>query len=397
MDMNNRHAKDPLLSIIVPVYNSSEYIEECVNSILRQSYKNIELILVDDGSTDDSYRICREMSSANPCIKVIQISNSGIYQARKAGVECAKGELLTFVDSDDWVDDGYREMIEIFKMHNPDMICFNYRYNKEGNEVTHLYPSGMYMKPEIENEIQEGMMFAPSLGRRKFDPSLCCKIIKKELYIQLTREVTDRISLGEDALVTYPAVCVANSLYISDSVFYHYRVNEKSCTQQIYAIDRINEIRAFHTNIRRVMAECGMGNRFDVQIECYVRLFISKMLKDWFNIERSAVMYMFPYYAVGKNTKLIIYGAGNVGKSYVYSLRQSGYAQIVAWCDKKADSMQEYGGIDVLMPEAIKEKVYDSILIAIENKKTAYNIQDYLISMGVDSKKICWEQPILIG
>ena len=97
--MNNK-TESPLVSIIVPVYNTEEYVEECIQSILSQSYKNIELILVNDGSTDDSGYICKKYVNM-PNVQYIEQENSGVQAARENGVKASKGEWIMFVDSDD--------------------------------------------------------------------------------------------------------------------------------------------------------------------------------------------------------------------------------------------------------------------------------------------------------
>lgn len=96
----------PKLSVIVPVYNTGRYVRDCIDSILGQSYRNFELIIVDDGSTDSSLQICREYESSDGRVKVIHKENGGVASARNAGIEAASGDFVTFVDSDDWLREG---------------------------------------------------------------------------------------------------------------------------------------------------------------------------------------------------------------------------------------------------------------------------------------------------
>ena len=107
-----------MLTIIVPIYNTENYLSECIDSILNQSYKDIELILINDGSTDNSSSICDEYSSKDKRIKVIHIENRGVSYARNIGLSIAKGEYITFVDSDDFVsNDIYLENIKILEQN----------------------------------------------------------------------------------------------------------------------------------------------------------------------------------------------------------------------------------------------------------------------------------------
>ena len=100
---------DPLVSIIVPVYNVKPYLNRCVNSLLGQSYQNMELLLVDDGSTDGSETLCDEYAAQDARVRVLHKKNGGLSDARNAGVDAAKGEYLSFVDGDDWVSPYYIE------------------------------------------------------------------------------------------------------------------------------------------------------------------------------------------------------------------------------------------------------------------------------------------------
>lgn len=101
-----------LLSVIVPVYNSEKTIERCLKSIVRQTYKNIEIIVIDDGSADDqSYRICKSFACNDERIKLYKKEHSGVTPTRKAGVNMATGEYIAFVDSDDWIEADYFERL----------------------------------------------------------------------------------------------------------------------------------------------------------------------------------------------------------------------------------------------------------------------------------------------
>lgn len=123
-DDNDRYA-NPLLSVIVPVYKVEQYLKRCTDSIRNQTYKNLEIILVDDGSPDDSGRLCDEIAMQDDRIKVIHKKNGGLSSARNAGIEIASGDFITFVDSDDWIDlNIYKKCINIFQRYECDVVDF---------------------------------------------------------------------------------------------------------------------------------------------------------------------------------------------------------------------------------------------------------------------------------
>ena len=381
------------LSIIIPVYNAENKIEKCINSILNQSYKNFELILVDDGSTDRSAAICGEYASKDNRITAIRMENSGTFQARKIGAQKAQGEILTFSDADDWLEsNAFETAMHIFDENDPDI--FTYAYFVGDFIEKHLYEEKLYCQNEVRKLIAPGMMFDSAIGRRRLDPSLCCKYIKRELFLKVTESVMDRITLGEDALVTYPAFCMAQSVFISNKAFYHYEVNSSSCTRT-FPLERMIEIRAFQTNITRLFDEMNMCTEMQEQIGHYVRTFLDMFVRNWFGIGISApARYGFPYESIPQGANIIIYGAGKVGKSYVSELTRSKYATIVGWADKKSKEINAYNNVKVIEPQAIKEKEFDIILIAVLNEEAVSDIKTYLVELGVPEKKIVWIKPI---
>lgn len=133
-----------LVSIVVPVYNTEKYIERCIQSILRQTYKNFELILIDDGSSDDSGKICDRYSEQDERIKVIHNANEGVSSARNFGLNIACGEWVTFIDADDWIREDTLECLKNQTNKN-DIICFSY---------SEIYPNKTVQRGKHSGEFQ---------------------------------------------------------------------------------------------------------------------------------------------------------------------------------------------------------------------------------------------------
>jgi glycosyltransferase involved in cell wall biosynthesis len=382
------------LSVIVPVYNAESTLQSCVESILKQSYRNFELILVDDGSTDNSPVLCDEYAQQDSRVTVIHIKNSGTFQARKQGAKRAVGKILTFSDADDWLEENtFEAALQILCKYDPDILA--YAYDCGGRVEKHLYGEGLYCKKEIKNIIIPGMMYDFSHGRRKLNPSLCCKLIKKQLFAKVTESVKDRVTLGEDALVTYPAVCMAESIFVCNKALYHYRVNSFSCTQT-YPLERILEIKAFRDNMLRLFDGMDLLDQMRYQVENYVRSFLAVMVRKWYGMELSPILFSFPYRHVSKGAGVLIYGAGDVGKSYINELKLTRYAEIAGWADRNYGSIKEYNSVDVLAPETIKEKRFDVLLIAVWEEDTAKAIAADLLKLGIPEEKIMWKKPLRI-
>ena len=139
-----------IISVIVPVYNSEKFLSDCIESLRNQSLKEIEMIFINDGSTDSSLKILREYEKIDSRIKVIDQKNSGPSAARNKGLDIAKGEYISFIDSDDWIDkDMYKEMYYIAKKNNSDAVISDMKVVNENKEA---YVKGITYNLELYNK-----------------------------------------------------------------------------------------------------------------------------------------------------------------------------------------------------------------------------------------------------
>lgn len=385
-----------MLSVIVPVYQCEKYLEECIESILKSSYSDFEIVLIDDGSKDRSGPICDAYAQKNNKIRVFHTENRGPYQARKRGVKEAKGDVITFVDADDWIESNtYEELMSLFEQNGVDILCSAYCFNENGKKVFNHCAEGIYSKSEIEKEIIPNMIWDFKIGDRGLNSSLCNKIMKKKVFEKVTEGIDERIVLGEDALTTYPAICLANKIMVINKEYYHYRVNNESCTNSL-PIERLCELQTFNSVFREIM---GRVSKYELspQIDCYVRLFFNMIIVNWLGVKRSSQMYMFPFSDIPQGSKIALYGAGDVGRSYYTSIIQSGYVDLAAWYDKKASEIGSYNDFPIKGAELIDESLFDYILIAILNIDVFKIIKQELINLGISENKIVWVRPISIG
>lgn len=220
-----------LFSIVVPVYNVEKYLETCIKSILEQKYDNFELILVDDGSTDNSSALCDIYMKKDSRIKVIHKENGGLVSARKAGISIANGDYAVCVDSDDWIAKNYLvQLNKIIKKHEPDIICFNhFEISNDRTTIKNIpFRKGFYNKNDIEKEIYP-QLIRDTRGKA-FPPTIWAKIYKMNLYKTEQLIVNDNIKIGEDVSCTIPCVIKAENMYILDEALYYYRRNDVSMT-----------------------------------------------------------------------------------------------------------------------------------------------------------------------
>lgn len=218
-------------SIIVPVYNVEQYIRQCIESVLSQTYADFELILVDDGSPDNCGKICDEYAVLDSRIKVIHKLNGGLVSARQSGTEFATGDYIVCLDGDDWLSPIYCErVVSVVTKYNSDIVIFGAIYATKDDEK-YVYPQekeGFYNKKDIEK-------FFPYLIEDKkgkyFSPSIWNKVYKRTLYSKLQLCVDKRIKIGEDHCLTKPCMYKADSLYILNECLYYYRQNQFSMTK----------------------------------------------------------------------------------------------------------------------------------------------------------------------
>lgn len=218
-----------LLTVVVPVYNVENYLEKCVSSLINQTYKCIEIILVDDGSTDQSGTISDALSRKSNNVKVIHQKNQGLSGARNTGIENAKGEYITFVDSDDYVaNDMYENLIKIMKQDGSDIAIGGAMDECEIYKKP-TYPSGIRKVFTKEEALSELNSF------RYFNMSFCTKVFKRSLFEEDGYgDRALRFSIGkisEDQYLIHKVIARAEKISYDSTPYYHCVVRQGSITR----------------------------------------------------------------------------------------------------------------------------------------------------------------------
>lgn len=187
-----------LVSVIIPVYNVEKYLEKCIISVQKQTFKNLEIILVNDGSTDQSKSICEKFESEDPRIVLIDQQNGGLSCARNSGITIAKGEYLTFVDSDDTVDENFIEnLINLVTHYKTKITVTLFKHVKEGYEITNDYKS--FNGQHLSQHEALLTMFYQNL----FDNNATAKLFHRSLFVDIS---FPKGLLYEDLLTTYKLI-----------------------------------------------------------------------------------------------------------------------------------------------------------------------------------------------
>lgn len=212
---------EALVSVIVPVYNCEKYLEQCFFSLTQQTYGNIEIILVDDGSTDQSLLLCKKIAEHEKRIRVTTKKNGGASSARNVGLTLANGEYITFVDSDDWIElDMFKCFIELLEQNDADMVIGEFFTEKKEQEKFEIWDK----KRCLEHFFR--------VRGEKDTHSVCGRIYKRELFKDLSF-IEGR--MNEDVLACYQIACSCQKVVYSTKQVYHYRNNDEGVTRSLFS------------------------------------------------------------------------------------------------------------------------------------------------------------------
>lgn len=316
------------ISIIVPVYNAEEYLDSCISSILNQTLTNIEVILINDGSTDKSLEICNCYKNLDNRIKVFSIENSGSAKARNVGLNNAKGEYIGFVDADDYIE---KEMYEVLfnkaKEKSIDIVSCNLVRDFTDKSIQNKieFDNGYYSKKDIFQKFYPELIKTDKLTS-EIPFNMVSKIFKHSLIKDNDIKFANRLKGGQDFVFSITCIFYSNSFYLmKDRYYYHYVYNDKSRTNRYMAnswdiYKEINEyfkkllennIEYDFTNqikrdllsgaITAIGYECKKGNPKPIS-EIY-----NEFKKICLEFNKSDVFELLNYKEIEKQKKILIY------------------------------------------------------------------------------------------
>lgn len=382
-DMNYK----PLISVIVPIYNVENYLRRCVNSIINQTYHSLQIILVDDGSTDESAKICDIFQQEDRRIEVIHKVNGGLVSARKAGIQAATGDYITYVDSDDWIElNMYEELVNDMLQDDVDIITSGLFREYKGSSIKEFdkFPDGIYDLERINKEILPGLICTEHFYEAGINIHLYNKLISRKIALQNQLKVDDRIRIGDDAAFIYSCVLDAKKLVITHKCFYHYCIRQDSIMGQGYQEELLGYRSTYKIIKDKIEQHYGKSEMLINQLN-YLMLYML-LLKEPQRVIQDDKGMLFPFDNVKVNEKVIIYGGGKFGSSLHRFLEEEDLCEIVLWVDKSADSKR--GITDILHLKQLSRDSYDKIIVAVLVYTVADKIYRELIESGFEDTKI---------
>lgn len=373
-----------LVSITVPVYNIAEYLPQCIESICCQTYKALEVILVDDGSTDESGDICDKYAREDSRITVIHKENRGLVSARKAGLNASHGEFVSCVDGDDWIEpDMIQKLMDIEFAVNADMIVFAGYEEHDGYQGVkgNTIAEGLYHTEKQMETLHTKMLMNGNFFEQGISTYIWNKLFRRCLLKKYQMRVSNAISYGEDTACVYPCILAAGSVYVTNMSLYHYRVRLGSI---------VRSVRVSEENIRQLYQT--LQDSFDSHIQKEVLnkqlryyMWHTFLLKRYDQIRTNLLLY--PFERVKAGMRIAIYGAGLFGQVIERYCRQTEGLSVVGWFDRRYEKYAGQG-LEVRSGEDVTVADFDVMVIAILNAALAQQIKAHYIGRGIGADKI---------
>lgn len=387
--------KEVKISIIIPVYNTEKYLKQCLDSVINQTLKNIEIICVNDGSEDNSIEILNDYAKKDRRIRIINKKNEGLVAARKTGVLEAKGCYIGYVDSDDWIEpEMYENLYNCAVENQVDLVTSGYLL--EGNYTTiHLdaIEEGVY-RGERMRYVRDNVIYKLDKKETGLRGSLCCKLFSRELIKKIQLSLSDRLTMAEDKMCLLSYILECNSIMVLSKAFYHYRINMNSIVRgsdNNYLL-RVNEV---YQHLSELYEHPLFNDNMRKQAEIFITELLVKGINTVLGFKNRNILWIDPYWLdkIPTGSRVVLYGGGELGQKYKTHLLNKKELHYVANVDFGYEKFKG-SSLQVQSPELLSEDIYDYVVITIKNPGKAKQVREQLEEIGIDKNKILWfEQP----
>lgn len=361
------------ISVIVPIYNAEQYLNACLDSIVLQTYENLEIILIDDGSTDRSLSICQEYALRDNRIRWYHYENAGLSVSRQRGYSVATGVFVTFVDADDYIDcDTYFTIMNSIDDILPDIVLYDLveEYPEDSVIKRNHYTPGLYGIEWIRDDLWNDMLSYGTFFDFGVLPNLVCKLIRRQFLMESDVFVSKQVFVGEDADLTFQLLAQAESVQFVDFAPYHYCKRNDSMMWRAVCDAAIELL---YQDLYNSFVAHGCWNKLEKQLKEYITFI--RLLKNPKSVKEVNTIF------AKANFQIVLYGAGGFGQA-LYS--QYGN-RIVGWIDK---NYEKYigEGLPVISLEQFLERKYEynCIYISILNMQICKQIQKELVEVGIE-------------
>lgn len=379
------------ISVIVPVYNEETYLDDCIMSICNQTYENLEIILVDDGSSSSCSKKCDLYIEKDKRIKVFHKENGGSLSARRKGIEEATGDYVAFVDSDDWIElELYGEAVKVLAKDNPDILSVsNYYRNYTTDRYINTYDNkrvGVWNRGQFAENVFPYFIKMEKFFDTEFPISMTGYLFRTEFAYTVIRKITNEIKTSEDYVFLMQAFLNARSCAAISYRGYHYRNNNNSKT---YTLRNVKELLQ---PVYKTVESAIMESNYSIHIKellkkkNIIHIYHAFLIKDYTQLINAEHEYLFPYSKVTRGSRIVIYGAGKFGRQLYNAIKNTDCYKIVGIVDKNWILFKDHE-INVISPEEILSKEYDYIIFGITYLNIISQAKSELINIGIPESK----------
>lgn len=378
------------LSIVVPIYNTELYLNACLQSITDQTCPDMEILLIDDGSTDGCGEICKEFACRDARVKYIRQENKGLIGARRTGAEHASGEFLMYVDSDDWIDQGMAEFL-VQQIGDADMATTGVHYETgPGMVVDYLdqYPEGEYGGEDKDLLLKTMLYDMDSDTLQRLTPWIWNKLYRTEIVRQVYRNLDTDNNFAEDGAFLYNYLIISGSVRICHKCFYHYRYRTDSMFHGGNP-NMLSDINKAYLALISGFERHPLSEELVSQLQHWVSVTAVMAVNGGMGFASEIHIPEFQLDTDGlRDKRIVLYGAGKAGRDYFRQLTKMGY-DVVLWVDSNNSEME-----NVREPRAICETEYDVILLAVSRPEYVESIKKSLKDIGIGTEKLMWKKPV---
>ena len=371
------------------MYNAQDTIEQCIESILNQSYKDIEVVIVNDGSTDDSLEICERYEKQDERVIILNQANKGAFEARRSGVRCCSGDYVTFVDADDFVIEKAYIAAKGAMDSSVDLILFPVARYYDANNIKYeksKHIPGLRTQDNLRKEIFKKLIWDFKNKCPGMEPQMGVNIFKREILLDQFNNTNIDFWYGEDIAIVYPIYKKIESLQIIDYCYYMHRQKEKDYWPYVRNKAYFDGVYALYKHLINEFSEQSADYDFIKQIE-YFYMYAVNLKGVIYGEKINNNNYLFPFDKVESGATVVLHGAGKVGREYYSQLESLSYCKSVIWVDKKYELLNDER---IISPDDAFELKFDYIVIAIGDKNICETVKDYYIQNGIDERKIIY-------
>ncbi|MBR1579616.1 MAG: glycosyltransferase family 2 protein [Selenomonadaceae bacterium] len=378
-----------LLSIVVPVYGIERYLGRCIESIINQTYEELEIILVDDGSTDLCSELCDLYAEKDKRIRVIHKDNGGLVSARKAGLSIARGDYVGYVDGDDWVEPNFfQSLYTAMTETHADVVAtgFSRDFFSKRLCISNAIDAGVYEGDALRDMFSKIMSFG-TFFRYGLTSYVWNKLFKREELLPKQNAVDERITVGEDAAVVYPLVLESKRVCVIDNYEYRYRQRSSSMLKSKEDFKRAaTRLRLLYMHLKSTTKNLPVEYETERQIaELMLGMYIVRAggKLDSSDPKLSA----FPFSEDIRGRRIIAYGAGTFGQQFMKRIAEDNACEIAAWVDDDYWEYRRYC-MDVDPVDRISARDFDNVLILNLNPNFVEEARARIAACGVSEDKI---------